>query len=52
MAELLLRNRAPAEVMLVLAAKEEQLQRAFAKAGRKEPCPCGSGREFKQCHGR
>jgi uncharacterized protein len=52
MAELLRRNRAPAEVMLVLAAEETQLQKAFAKAGRNEPCPCGSGRKFKHCHGR
>lgn len=22
-----------------------------AKAGRNEPCPCGSGTKFKQCHG-
>lgn len=22
-----------------------------AKVGRKEPCPCGSGRKFKHCHG-
>ncbi|HIJ21192.1 MAG TPA: hypothetical protein HPP58_09105, partial [Deltaproteobacteria bacterium] len=20
------------------------------KIGRNEPCPCGSGRKFKQCH--
>jgi len=39
MAELLRRNRAPAEVMLVLAAEDAQLQQAFAKAGRNEPCP-------------
>ena len=52
MAELLRRDRAPAEVKLVLAAEEAQLQRAFAKAGRNEPCPCGSGRKFKLCHGR
>ncbi len=52
MAELLRRDRAPAEVQLVLAAEEAQLQKAFAKAGRNEPCPCGSGRKFKQCHGR
>lgn len=50
-AELLQRNGALAEVMLVLAAEDAQLQAAFAKAGRNEPCPCGSGREFKQCHG-
>ncbi len=52
MSELLRRNRAPAEVMLVLAGEDAQLQKLFAKAGRNEPCPCGSGRKFKQCHGR
>jgi len=51
MAELLRRDRAPAEVMLILAAEEAQLQKAFAKAGRNDPCPCGSGRKFKHCHG-
>ncbi|MDH4169483.1 MAG: preprotein translocase subunit SecA [Acidimicrobiia bacterium] len=24
----------------------------FEKAGRNEPCPCGSGKKFKHCHGR
>ena len=24
----------------------------FAKVGRNETCPCGSGKKFKQCHGR
>ena len=24
---------------------------AFAKAGRNDPCPCGSGKKFKACHG-
>ncbi len=24
----------------------------FAGVGRNEPCPCGSGRKFKKCHGR
>jgi uncharacterized protein len=52
MAELLRRDRAPADVMLVLAAEEAQLQKAYAKAGRNDPCPCGSGRKFKHCHGR
>ncbi len=23
----------------------------FAKVGRNDPCPCGSGKKFKQCHG-
>ena len=25
--------------------------RHIAKIGRNEPCPCGSGRKFKHCHG-
>jgi preprotein translocase subunit SecA len=24
----------------------------WGKVGRNEPCPCGSGRKFKHCHGR
>ena len=24
---------------------------AFARVGRNDPCPCGSGKKFKQCHG-
>jgi preprotein translocase subunit SecA len=23
-----------------------------APAGRNDPCPCGSGKKYKQCHGR
>ena len=41
MVELLRHNRAPAEVMLVLAAEDAQLQKAFAKAGGNEPRPSG-----------
>ena len=26
--------------------------RADAKVGRNDPCPCGSGKKFKHCHGR
>ncbi len=26
-------------------------QRVVTKVGRNEPCPCGSGKKFKQCHG-
>jgi preprotein translocase subunit SecA len=26
--------------------------RGDAKVGRNDPCPCGSGKKFKQCHGR
>ena len=31
--------------------KQEPL-RAEPKIGRNDPCPCGSGKKFKQCHGR
>ena len=27
-------------------------QRATPKVGRNEPCPCGSGKKYKQCHGK
>ena len=23
----------------------------YANVGRNEPCPCGSGKKFKHCHG-
>lgn len=26
------------------------VRRAVAKVGRNDPCPCGSGRKYKQCH--
>jgi preprotein translocase subunit SecA len=28
------------------------MQQAFGPVGRNEPCPCGSGKKFKQCHGK
>jgi preprotein translocase subunit SecA len=32
-------------------AKVETIHRAAPKVGRNEPCPCGSGRKYKKCHG-
>ncbi|MCB9452461.1 MAG: anaerobic sulfatase maturase [Anaerolineaceae bacterium] len=52
MAAELAQRRAPANVMLHLHRKDEELQAAFARAGRNDPCPCGSGLKFKRCHGR
>jgi uncharacterized protein len=34
-----------------LRYKVEAVRRDQPKVGRNEPCPCGSGRKFKQCHG-
>jgi len=28
------------------------VKREYAKVGRNEPCPCGSGKKYKLCHGR
>jgi uncharacterized protein len=44
-------GRPPANIMSILAAEEREQARRFAKAGRNDPCPCGSGRKFKHCHG-
>ncbi|HWO12224.1 MAG TPA: preprotein translocase subunit SecA, partial [Polyangiaceae bacterium] len=32
-------------------AAERPAARAAPKIGRNDPCPCGSGKKFKQCHG-
>ncbi len=32
--------------------KVETVRRAGPKVGRNDPCPCGSGRKFKVCHGK
>ena len=33
------------------APKAETFVREERKVGRNEPCPCGSGKKYKQCHG-
>ena len=47
MAAELMSNRAPANVMRWVA--EQKRRGALEKAGRNDPCPCGSGRKFKHC---
>ncbi|MEM8586352.1 MAG: SEC-C metal-binding domain-containing protein, partial [Bacteroidota bacterium] len=32
--------------------KVETFQRSGTKVGRNDPCPCGSGKKYKKCHGR
>ena len=44
MGQLLTQARAPAELMTLYAAED-------ARRGRNDPCTCGSGRKWKQCHG-
>jgi len=33
------------------AAPVQQVVRGQEKVGRNDPCPCGSGKKFKKCHG-
>jgi preprotein translocase subunit SecA len=35
-----------------VAADLAGVQEAFGQVGRNEPCPCGSGKKFKHCHGK
>lgn len=50
MANELAHRRPPANVIMYMSRKDEALQKAFATAGRNDPCPCGSGKKFKKCH--
>ncbi|MBX2815612.1 MAG: SEC-C domain-containing protein, partial [Saprospiraceae bacterium] len=44
--------RAAAEGVSRKQAKPETFRRTERKVGRNEPCPCGSGRKYKHCHGK
>ncbi len=35
----------------VVEEKAEPVRRAEPKIGRNDPCPCGSGKKYKKCHG-
>jgi preprotein translocase subunit SecA len=34
-----------------VAATAQTVTREGPKVGRNDPCPCGSGKKFKKCHG-
>jgi preprotein translocase subunit SecA len=40
---------APAEKAIELP--KVTIRREMPKVGRNDPCPCGSGKKFKNCHG-
>jgi preprotein translocase subunit SecA len=48
--ELQLKAHQEAEARKILA-EEKKIIRATVKVGRNDPCPCGSGKKFKACHG-
>jgi preprotein translocase subunit SecA len=41
----------PAQEDASVAASGRPVRREFPKVGRNDPCPCGSGKKFKACHG-
>jgi preprotein translocase subunit SecA len=49
-------NAAPEDLLAPTAnaepAKQQPMVNAMPKVGRNDPCPCGSGKKYKQCHGR
>jgi preprotein translocase subunit SecA len=49
-------NAAPEELLAPTAEPESAGQQSMVnmvpKVGRNDPCPCGSGKKYKQCHGR
>jgi preprotein translocase subunit SecA len=45
-------SAATAEMDEHASAQHQPFVREGRKIGRNEPCPCGSGKKYKQCHGR
>ncbi|MGO4379401.1 preprotein translocase subunit SecA [Pseudoduganella sp. RAF19] len=47
-------NAAPEELLAPTAAPEqvEAMLQMGVKVGRNDPCPCGSGKKYKACHGK
>jgi len=48
-----MRRKAERDLVFSAPTKEapEPVRRAAAKVGRNDPCPCGSGKKYKKCHG-
>jgi uncharacterized protein len=44
-------RRPPARVMAILRQEDAHLRSNLRGVGRNDPCPCGSGRKYKRCHG-
>ncbi len=44
--------RKPASEIKLPMPKPRPVAQAMPKVGRNDPCPCGSGKKYKHCHGR
>ena len=51
MANELNHERPPSNIMAALAQSDAAQEAAIHQAGRNDPCPCGSGKKYKHCHG-
>ena len=45
-------RKAAAEGVSRKRSKPETFKRNEKKVGRNDPCPCGSGKKYKHCHGK
>ncbi len=52
MSDLLRRDLPPSALMSWYERQDAAVAAAVRSAGRNDPCPCGSGRKVKHCHGR
>jgi preprotein translocase subunit SecA len=39
------------EIGRSIGSQPKPVRRAEPKVGRNDPCPCGSGKKYKKCHG-
>jgi preprotein translocase subunit SecA len=47
-----LSDHEPEQLDVEEKAEHQPFVRMGNKVGRNDPCPCGSGKKFKQCHGK
>ena len=45
------KKQLPTEDEPPLPPPVEPIHRQSAETGRNDPCPCGSGKKYKKCHG-
>jgi preprotein translocase subunit SecA len=47
-----LEHAADSDSDVAVAEKPQPFVRSGRKVGRNDPCPCGSGKKYKHCHGK
>ncbi len=51
-ATIILKVQPPSNVALNMQTAVKPTGAGFSNVGRNDPCPCGSGKKFKKCHGK